>query len=109
MVVCVCGCIVAPPGGRGGGSDPVDQIGDGVGDGSGTAPLHGGTMHGAHPDHALLSPLLSDAVGVTHVGCPHATVLIKLAPCGGLDCDGVGHWSFAVETIIRGRGRGVPP
>ena len=66
-------------------------------------------MHGAHPNHALLSPLLSDAVGVTHVGCPLATMLVKGAPCGGLDCDGVGHWSFAVETIIEAGGWGVPP
>ena len=48
-------------------------------------------MHRAHPDHAGFSPLLGDAVGVAHVGCPLAPVLIEVLPGGGLDCDGVGH------------------
>ena len=74
-----------------GGSATEHQISDGVGDLSGTAPFHGGTVNGAHPDHAGFSPLLGDAVGVAHVGCPLTPVLIEVLPGGGLDCDGVGH------------------
>ena len=70
------------------------QISDGVCDLSSTTPLHRGTMHGAHPDHAGLAPLLGDAVGVAHVGCPHAPVRIEGSPGGRLNCDGVGHLRF---------------
>ena len=57
-------------------------------------------MHGAHPDHAGFAPLLSDAVGVAHVGCPHAPVLIELTPRGRLHCDGVGHVvSFELQSL----------
>ena len=73
------------------GSDAEHQISNGVCDLSGTAPLHGGTVNGAHPNHAGLAPLLGDSVGVVHVGCPLAPVLIEVLPGGGLDCDGVGH------------------
>jgi len=51
-------------------------------------------MHGAHPDHAGLAPLLGDAVGMAHVGCPLATMLIEGSPGGRLNCDGVGHLRF---------------
>ena len=38
---------------------------------------------------------------MVNVGCPVATVGVKVGPCGGLDCEGVGeHRSFAVEVII---------
>ena len=73
------------------------QISDGVGDLGGTAPLHRGTVYGAHPHHTGLAPLLSDTVGVAHVGCPHATMLIEGLPGGGLNSDGVGHWSVSFE------------
>ena len=42
------------------------------------------------PDHALFAPCLSESVGVVNVGCPVATVGVKVGPCGGLDCEGVG-------------------
>jgi hypothetical protein len=36
---------------------------------------------------------------VAHVGCPLTPVLIEVLPGGGLDCDGVGHWSFRFDVI----------
>jgi len=81
------------------------QISDGVRDLTSAAPFHGGTMHRAHPDHAGLSPLLSDAVSVVHVGCPHAPVGIKGLPGGGLDGDGVGHVVCFVPCILQGQRR----
>ena len=95
-------CVVSlQEGGRSG--NPKDKISDGVGDLGGTTPLHGGTVNGAHPDHTGLSPLLSDGIGMVHIGCPHATMGIEGLPGGGLDGDGVGHLSFAVESILQGR------
>ena len=76
-------------------SDTEHQISDGVGVLITAAPFHGLSLLGAHPDQALLTPLLPQAEGVAHVGCPQATVRIELAPCFGLNCDGVGHGSFA--------------
>ena len=82
------------------GSDAEHQISDGVRDLGCSAPFHRGTMHGAHPDHAGLSPLLGDTVGVAHVSRPHATVLIELLPGGRLHCDGVGHCvSFELQSL----------
>jgi hypothetical protein len=52
-------------------------------------------MHRAHPDHAGFAPLLSDAVGVAHIGCPHAPMRVETLPGGRLNCDRVGHGSFA--------------
>ena len=56
-------------------------------------------MNGAHPHHAGLAPLLGDSVGVVHVGRPLTPVLIEVLPGGGLDSDGVGHWSFRFDVI----------
>jgi len=67
------------------------QVSDGVGVSIGPTPADRFALGGAHPDHAGLAPLLSDAVGVVHVGRPVATVRIELAPCCGLDGDSVGH------------------
>ena len=75
------------------------QISDGVGVSVAAAPLDRVTVRGAHPDHALLSPQLTDPKGVAHIGRPVAPVRVKLAPCCGLDCDGVGHWSFRFDVI----------
>ena len=72
-------------------SDTEHQISDGVCDLGCTTPLHGRTMHRAHPDHAGLAPLLSDGVGVIHVACPLTPPGIELTPGGRLDSDGVGH------------------
>ena len=82
------GSIVA---GQGSALDPEDQISDGVGVGIGATPAHRFTCRGAHPDHTFLAPCLSDPESVVHVGRPVATVRVKLAPCLGLDCDGVCH------------------
>ena len=57
-------------------------------------------MHGAHPDHAGFTPLLSDAVGVVHVGCPLATPGIELTPGGRLDGDGVGHLVLRLSLLL---------
>jgi len=67
---------------------PEHQVGNGVGVGIGTAPADRGTFIGAHPDHAGLTPELSDAVGVVDRLCPPATVLIELGPVGGLNGEG---------------------
>ena len=67
------------------------QISDGVGVGIGATPADGFTRGRAHPDHAFLSPQLTDPESVVHVGCPVAPVRIELAPGAGLNCDGVGH------------------
>ena len=76
------------------------QISDGVGVSIRATPADGFTRGRAHPDHAFLSPQFGDPEGVVHVGCPVAPVRIELAPCGGLDCDGVGHWFRLTEVII---------
>jgi len=57
-------------------------------------------MHRAHPDHAGFAKLLGDVVGVVHVGCPHATMLIKGLPGGGLDCNGVGHGVCVLSGVL---------
>ena len=75
------------------------QISDGVGDLGCSAPFHGGTVYGAHPDHAGFAKLLGETVGMAHVGCPLATPLIELSPSGRLNGDGVGHWSFRFDVI----------
>jgi len=85
------------------GSATEHQVSDGVGVGIGAAPADGGTFIGAHPDHAGLTPELSDAVGVVDRLCPPATVLIEVVPVGGLN--GEGHLgSFAVVCIVADRG-----
>ncbi|NBW94933.1 MAG: hypothetical protein EBR20_11395 [Bacteroidetes bacterium] len=64
----------------------------------GTAPADRGTFIGAHPDHAGLTPKLSDAVGVVDRLCPPASVLIELGPVGGLN--GEGHLgSFELKPL----------
>ena len=51
---------------------------DGLSDGGGADPLNGvAATVGDAPDDALLSPCLSDAVGVVEVGCPVASMLIE--------------------------------
>ena len=51
---------------------------DSFSDGGGADPLHGSTATvGDAPDDALLSPCLSDAVGVVEVGRPVASMLIE--------------------------------
>ena len=80
------------------------QISNGVGVSIGPTPADGFTSRGAHPDHAFLSPQFGDPESVVHVGRPVATVRIELAPCGGLDCDGVGHLVFRFDApSIRAR------
>ena len=79
------------------------QISDGVGVSIGPTPADGFTASGAHPDHAFLSPQFGDPKGVVHVGCPVATVGIELAPCGGLDGDGVVHRFRLTEVSIEPR------
>jgi len=74
--------------------DPEHQISDGVGVLISATPADRFTRGRAHPDHAGLSPELSEAEGVVHVGRPVATVRIELAPCCGLNCDGVGQLRF---------------
>ena len=60
-----------------------DQISDGVSVGISAAPTVGVRLGvvGHCPDHALFAPCLSNAVSVVHVGCPVATVRVKVAPC----------------------------
>ena len=70
------------------GSDPKDQISDGVGVGIGATPADGVTVRGAHPDHAFLAPCLAQAVGVVDIGCPIAAPLIDGLPGGGLNGEG---------------------
>ena len=65
------------------------QISDGVGVAVSATPADGVTVRGAHPDHAFLSPQLTDPKGVAHIGRPVAPVRVKLAPCCGLNGDGV--------------------
>ena len=74
------------------GSATEHQISDGVGVGIGAAPADRFALRGDHPDHALLTPCLADAVGVVNVDCPVASVSVKGAPGGRLN--GVGHGSF---------------
>ena len=80
------------------GSDPKDQISNGVGVSIGTTPADRCALSGDHPDHALLSPLLSDAVGVVNVGRPIATVGIEGSP--GDRLNGEGHCgSFELKSL----------
>jgi len=90
------------------GSDPKDKISDGVGVGIGATPADGVTVRGAHPDHALLTPCLAQAVGVVDVGRPVASPLIEVLPGGRLN--GEGHWSFRFDVIsLQGqRGHSCP-
>ena len=85
--------------------DPKHQISDGVGVRISATPADRFTVRGAHPDHALLSPQLTDPKSVAHVGRPVATVRIELAPCTGLNCDGVGHVVCFVPCILQGQRR----
>ena len=86
-------CIVADRG-----SDPKDQISNGVGVSIGTTPADRFALSGDHPDHALLSPLLSDAVGMVNVGRPIATVGIEGSP--GDRLNGEGHCgSFELKSL----------
>ena len=74
---------------------------DGVGVSIGATPADRFTTEGHLPDHAFFAPCLSESVGVVNVGCPVATVRVKVGPCGGLDCEGVGeHGVCVVELII---------
>jgi len=97
-------CVVCIVQGLGSAVNPKDQISDGVRVGIGAAPTDRITRRGAHPDHAGFAPLLSDAVGVVDVRCPVAPVRIELAPCCGLDCEGVVHVLCFVVCIL-----GAPP
>ena len=76
------------------------QISDGVGVSIGPTPADGFASRGAHPDHAFLAPQFGDPKSVVHVLRPIAPVRIELAPCGGLDGDGVVHWFRLTEVII---------
>jgi len=79
------------------------QISDGVGVSIGATPADGVTVRRAHPDHALLTPCLADLKSVVHIGRPVAPVRIELAPCCGLNCDGVGHAFRLIDLIIEAR------
>jgi len=80
------------------GSATEHQVSDGVGVGVSAAPTDRGAFIGAHPDHAGLTPELSDAVGVVDRLCPPATVLIEVVPVGGLN--GEGHLgSFGMQPL----------
>ena len=79
------------------------QISDGVGDTVSTTPADRLTRRGAHPDHAFLSPLLSDAVGGVNVRCPVATPLIQVLPGGGLNGEASHGISASVVRILRCR------
>lgn len=76
---------------HGKGSDPVDQISDGIGDLCSTAPLDGVASGGHHPHHTGFAPDLSESVSVADVSCPLTAVLVKDAPGSGLDSETVGH------------------
>ena len=79
---------------------PEHQISDGVGVAVSATPADRFTSRGAHPDHAGLTPQLTDPESVAHVGRPVAPVRIELTPCGGLHCDGVGHVvSFELKSL----------
>ena len=82
-------CIVQGLASLGNASVPsTDGVGVGI---SATPAVRVCLSIGGHcPDHALFAPCLSDAVSVVHVGCPVATVGVKVGPGGGLDCEGVG-------------------
>ena len=79
------GSIVA---GQGSAADPEDQISDGVRVAVSAAPADGVAVLGDHPDHALLSPCLTDAVCLLNGRCPIATVGIEGTPGGRLDGEG---------------------
>ena len=68
-------------------------------------PWHGVALGGALPDHTVLIELCCQGVGVCHVLCPLTPPLIERSEGLGLDGDGVGHVSFAVERILQGQGR----
>ena len=76
-------------------SDTEHQISDGVGVLITAAPFHGFALLGAHPDHAGFAPLLPDPKGVAHINAPHAPMRVETLPGGRLNCDCVGHGSFA--------------
>jgi len=83
---------------RGSATDPKDQISDGVRVAVSAAPADGGAILGDHPDHALLSPCLTDAVCLLNGRCPIATVGIEGTPGGRLD--GEGHCvSFELKSL----------
>lgn len=87
------------------GSATEHQISDGVGVSIGTTPADGFATSRAHPDHAFLSPQFGDPESVVHVLCPIAPVRIELAPCGGLDCDGVFHVVCLSSDSIEAKNR----
>ena len=73
-VVCVVDEIIAP---LGGGSGAVTES-DRLSDGRGADPLHGSAATvGDAPDDAVLSPCLSESVGVVDVRRPVASMLIE--------------------------------
>ena len=76
-----------------GSGDAEHQISDGVGRAASATPADGVTVRGAAPDHALLTPQLSDAIGVIHIGRPLTPPGIECTPGDRLNCDGVGHVS----------------
>ncbi|NDB66041.1 MAG: hypothetical protein EB168_10320, partial [Euryarchaeota archaeon] len=59
--------------------------------GIGATPADGVTSGRATPNDAILTPCLSESVGVVDVGCPVAPVRIEVCPGGGLN--GEGHLS----------------
>jgi hypothetical protein len=86
------------------GSSTQHEVGDLINpihSAAGTHPADGGTLDGHLPDHALLAPELSDALGVVERGCPPAPVLIKLAPVSGLDSEGHEVRSFCMWLSYR--------
>ena len=66
---------------------------------AGAHPLVSTTADGHSPDHALLTPELSDALGVVERGCPPASVLIEVAPVSGLDSEGHEVISFGMWLL----------
>ena len=80
--------------------DPKHQMSDGVGVAVSATPGDRFTCRGAHPNHAGLTPQLTDPESVVHIGRPVAPVRIELTPCGGLHCDGVAHVvSFELKSL----------
>jgi len=84
--------------GQGSATDPEHQVGNGVGVAVSATPADGGAFIGTHPDHAGLTPLLTQAVSVVDVRCPVAPIGIEGCPGGGLNS--VGHrGSFELKSV----------